>query len=76
MKDFYSNKFIEALKKHDIDKLRTIPKSDLHNHFVLGGSRKYIQHQTGIEIPFLKGVLSTMQDMHDWNNMYIGERFQ
>jgi len=75
MKDFYSDKFIEALKKYDIDKLRTIAKSDLHNHFVLGGSREYIQLQTGIEIPFFKGVLSTMQDMHDWNNMYIGERF-
>jgi len=75
MKDLYSDKFIESLMKHDIDKLRTIPKSDLHNHFVLGGSRDYIQLQTGIEIPFFKGVLSTMQDMHDWNNMYIGERF-
>ncbi|AJA47032.1 putative adenosine/adenine deaminase [Clostridium pasteurianum DSM 525 = ATCC 6013] len=75
MKDFYSDKFIEALKKHHIDKLKMIPKSDLHNHFVLGGSREYIQLQTGIEIPFFKGVLSTMQDMHDWNNKYIGERF-
>lgn len=75
MKDFYSDKFIESLKKHDINKLRTIPKSDLHNHFSLGGSREYIQHKTGIEIPFLKGILSSMQDMHDWNNMYIGKRF-
>ncbi|WP_309245157.1 hypothetical protein [Clostridium sp. CF012] len=75
MKDFYSDKFIEALKKHDIHKLRTIPKSDLHNHFVLGGSRDYIQLQTGIEIPFLKGILASMKDMNDWNNMYIGERF-
>ena len=75
MKDFYSDKFIESLKKHDINKLRTIPKSDLHNHFALGGSRDYIQHQTGIEIPFLKGILSSMQDMHDWYNLYIGERF-
>lgn len=75
MKDNYSDKFIEGLKEHSIDKLRTIPKSDLHNHFVLGGSREYIHHKIGIEIPFLKGILSTMQDMHDWNNTYIGERF-
>lgn len=75
MKDFYSDKFMEALKKHDINELRTIPKSDLHNHFALGGSREYIQLQTGIEIPFFKGVLSTMQDMHHWNDLYIGERF-
>jgi len=75
MKDFYSDKFTEALKNHDINKIRTIPKSDLHNHFVLGGSRDYIQLHTGIEIPFFKGILSTMQDMHDWNSTYIGERF-
>jgi len=37
--------------------------------------REYIQLQTGIEIPFFKGVLSTMQDMHHWNDLYIGERF-
>ena len=47
----------------------------MHNHFVLGGSRDYIQLHTGIEIPFFKGVLSTMQGMHDWNSTYIGERF-
>lgn len=75
MKDIFSDKFIGALKEHSIDKLRKIPKSDLHNHFVLGGSREYIRHKVGIEIPSLKGVLSTMQYMHDWNNTYIGERF-
>lgn len=75
MKDFYSDKFIEALERHNIDKLRVIPKSDLHNHFVLGGSREYIKRQTEIEIPFLKGILKNMQAMHEWNDMYIGERF-
>lgn len=64
MKDIYSHKFIEALKELNIDKVKDIPKSDLHNHFVLGGSREYIQLKTGIRIPFLKGILSTMQDMH------------
>lgn len=75
IKDLYSEKFIKALKNHDLDNLRMIPKSDLHNHFVLGGSREYIQLQTSREIPFFKGVLSSMQDMHEWNNTNIGERF-
>jgi adenosine deaminase len=75
VKDLHSEKFIEALKKHNIDELRTIPKSDLHNHFSLGGSREYIKLQTGIEIPFFEGILSTMQDMHDWNDKYIGQKF-
>ncbi|QAA32195.1 adenosine deaminase [Clostridium manihotivorum] len=75
MKDISSDKFIEALKNHDMDKLRDIPKSDLHNHFTLGGSRDYIKLQTGIDIPFCKEVLSTMQEMHNWNDKYIGEKF-
>lgn len=74
-KDLYSDKFMNALKNNDLDSLRTIPKSDLHNHFVLGGSREYIQAQTSIEIPFFKGVLSSMQDMHKWNDTFIGSRF-
>ena len=74
-KDFYSNKFINALKNHDLDSLRIIPKSDLHNHFVLGGSREYIKAQTSIEIPFFKGVLSSMQDMHKWSDTYLGSKF-
>lgn len=75
MKDLHSDAFIKALKEHDLKTLKMIPKSDLHNHFVLGGSREYIKRQTGIEIPFFIGVLPTMQAMHDWNNKYIGERF-
>lgn len=31
--------FIDALKQKNLKKLRSIPKSDLHNHFVLGGNR-------------------------------------
>lgn len=73
--DFHSEEFIDALKKHDINKIKTIPKADLHNHFVLGGCREYIKHKTGYEIPFFNGVLSSMNDMHDWINKYIGERF-
>ena len=75
MKDFYSQEFMEALINYDIDKIKAIPKSDLHNHFVLGGSREYIKRKTGCEIPFFNGVLSSMDDMHNWNNRYIGERF-
>ncbi|WP_160679735.1 adenosine deaminase [Clostridium sp. C8-1-8] len=75
MEDLYSDKFIAALKNHDMEKLRAIPKSDLHNHFALGGSREYIKLKTGVEIPYFKGVLSTMQDMHRWNDKYIGDKF-
>lgn len=34
--------FTEALESGNLDELRTFPKADLHNHFVLGGSREYL----------------------------------
>ncbi len=75
MKDRYSEAFIEALIKKDLDAIRVIPKADLHNHYSLGGNRKYIRDLVGIDIPFLEGVLQSMQDMHDWNTKYIGNKF-
>lgn len=75
MKDTFSEKFIEALEKQDIKALRDIPKTDLHNHFSLGGNREYIKEITGIEIPYYKGVLKSMGDMHKWNSIYLGEKF-
>jgi adenosine deaminase len=47
----------------------------LHNHFSLGGSREYIKKVTGIDIPYFKDVLSSMEDMHSWNDKYIGKIF-
>ena len=31
--------FIAALKQRDLEEIKLCPKSDLHNHFVLGGIR-------------------------------------
>ena len=42
--------FIEALKSGALDEIRRFPKTDLHNHFVLGGNREYIFSKTGYEI--------------------------
>lgn len=75
MNDRFSNEFINALERQDINALRRIPKADLHNHFALGGNREYIKEITGIEIPYYKGVLKSMNDMHNWNSIYLGERF-
>jgi len=75
MNDLYSDKFVNSLKSKNIVGIRTVPKADLHNHFVLGGNREYIKKVTGIDIPYFEGVLSSMEDMHSWNNKYIGEKF-
>ncbi len=42
--------FVEALQKGSIEAIRKCPKADLHNHFVLGGSRNYLKEHTGREI--------------------------
>lgn len=70
-----SRLFKEALKKGDLNALRKIAKSDLHNHFVLGGSRKFIFKKTGIDIKPCESVLQSMEEMHAWNEKYIGSSF-
>lgn len=75
MKDRFSDEFMNALERQDINAIRSIPKSDLHNHFALGGNRGYIKEITGIDIPYCKGILKSMDDMHNWDNKYLGEKF-
>lgn len=68
--------FINALKQKDLGKIKLCPKSDLHNHFVLGGSRHYLQQITGVEIEPVKNPLASMDEMHAWNQAYIEKNFQ
>ena len=71
----YSLEFIEALKTHDIDAIKNVPKADLHNHFVLGGSRDYLKRMTGHDIVAIKEPLHSMDEMHAWNQNNIGDFF-
>lgn len=75
MKDMFSDEFMNALEREDINAIRSIPKSDLHNHFALGGNREYIKKITGIDIPYCKNILKSMDDMHNWNSKYLGGKF-
>lgn len=50
--DSYS--FVKALRNNDISVLRTIPKSDLHNHIPYGGSREVIYLLTRYKVPVLE----------------------
>lgn len=70
-----SLKFISALKSHDRNALRHIPKADLHNHFVLGGDRVYIKEKTGFDILPIAHTMQSMDEMHKWSNRNIGARF-
>lgn len=68
--------FIDALKQKNLEKIRACPKSDLHNHFVLGGSRQYLQKMTGLKIEPVKIPIASMDEMHTWNRKNLGERFE
>lgn len=70
-----SIRFKNALKENDLNAIRKIPKSDLHNHLVLGGNREYIFEKTGIKIEPMNGIISSMEEMHKWGKKYISRKF-
>ena len=68
--------FTDALKQGNLEKIRAFPKSDLHNHFILGGSRQYLHKMTGIKIEPVKTPILSMDEMHAWNRENLGKRFE
>lgn len=71
-----SVKFMAALETGDLAAVRQIPKADLHVHAYLGGCRAHVRARTGQDIPPLAGVLGSMDEMHAWNEAYIGPVFK
>lgn len=69
------NTFVKALESHDLNLIRNEKKSDLHNHFVLGGNRQFIEDTTGFIINPLEKPLSSMSEMDAWSQRYIGSNF-
>lgn len=67
--------FTEALINGNIEAIRQCPKADLHNHFVLGGSRKYLLEHSGRDIRPITKPLNSMDEMHAWNTENIGDFF-
>ena len=67
--------FTEALKSGKIENIRKYPKADLHNHFVLGGSREYIFNQSGYQIDPITKPMNSMSEMDAWSGKYIGDHF-
>ena len=67
--------FTEALEQGDLCAIRKFPKADLHNHFVLGGSRKYLKEHTGRDIQPITKPLHSMNEMHAWNARNTGRYF-
>ena len=67
--------FIEALNSGDLNAIRSFPKADLHNHFVLGGNREYLFKKTGYRIEHISKPLKSMREMDAWSVKNIGNRF-
>jgi len=61
-----TNPFIDALTRTDLDSIRRVPKSDLHNHFFAGGNRALVSTWAGTDITPLDHKLCSMADMHAW----------
>ena len=56
--------FVEALYNQNLEAIRSFPKADLHNHFVLGGSREYIFNKTGYQIESITTTLKSKVIVH------------
>lgn len=68
--------FVDALIQENLEAIRRCPKSDLHNHFVLGGSRHFLHEYSGRDILPIKQPLHSMDEMHAWNSKNIGTIFE
>ena len=58
--------FADALMLGYLEAVRRYPKADLHDHFVLGGSRRYLRAQTGKDIRPITAPIRSMDEMHAW----------
>ena len=68
--------FSDALTQGNIEAIRRCPKADLHNHFVLGGNRRFLLEHTGKDIQPIKSPIHSMDEMHDWYSRNLGDRFE
>ena len=58
--------FFEGLKENDIEKLLSVPKSDLHNHSTKGCRREWLAEQLHAVIPEPPKQLNGLEGMQNW----------
>ena len=58
--------FIRALETHNLEKIMSIPKSDLHNHAPRGGNLKTIESHYGVTISPSINKFKNLDDMQLW----------
>ena len=67
--------FQSALANEDLQAIRRCPKSDLHNHFMMGGDRRFVLKRTQRRVAPLKQKLRSIAEMHQWVQRNIGDIF-
>ena len=68
--------FPNAMRLGDLNAVRRCPKADLHNHFVLGGSRRFLREYANKDIQPIKKPIRSMDEMHVWNAQNLGASFE
>ena len=68
--------FQTALEAGDLAGVRACPKADLHLHAIGSGARDFLRERTGRDIAPVDRVLTSMDDMHAWNDEHLGPLFQ
>jgi adenosine deaminase len=58
--------FLKALKNNDLRAVRKIPKSDLHNHCLLGGNLRLMEKFYGQKIERFRGNRRGIQSVNEW----------
>lgn len=58
--------FINALQSENISSIRRIPKSDLHNHGVLGGSISLLEERLGRKIQRPPGRMNGIKGLDEY----------
>jgi len=67
--------FAEVIANEHLADIKKFPKSDLHNHGVLGGNIDYINQRYNRCIKPLDRALKSMDEMHRWVSDNIGDLF-
>ncbi|MFZ4520263.1 MAG: hypothetical protein ACOYNC_01080 [Bacteroidales bacterium] len=60
----------------DLRSLRSLPKSDLHNHCLLGGQRSVIEKHLGSKIPAFRAQNTGIGDLNQWIGTSLRPFFQ
>jgi hypothetical protein len=64
--------FQQALKAEDLEAIRKIPKTDLHNHGLAGADPASVAAILGTKCTPLDHRLTSMAEMHAWASENLG----